>query len=242
MTGLMDSPLTRGEVGNLEELLTTLRKSAVVVNKEFAKKIGISPSASITCVKPSGTVSQLVDAASGIHARHAEQYIRTVRADNKDPLCMFMKDLGFPHEADVSKPEHTTVFAFPIRSPKSVYRNDMTAIEQLKMWLVYQENWCEHKPSVTITVRETEWMEVGAWVYKHFDKISGISFLPHSDHSYKQAPYQDCTIEEYEALVTKIPTNVDWLGLSKYEKEDNTVGTQTYACSGDKCEIVDIVG
>ena len=242
MTGIMDSPLTRGEVGNLEELLTTLRKSAVVVNKEFAKKIGISPSASITCVKPSGTVSQLVDAASGIHARHAEQYIRTVRADNKDPLCMFMKDLGFPHEADVSKPEHTTVFAFPIRSPKSVYRNDMTAIEQLKMWLVYQENWCEHKPSVTITVRETEWMEVGAWVYKHFDKISGISFLPHSDHSYKQAPYQDCTIEEYEALVTKIPTNVDWLGLSKYEKEDNTVGTQTYACSGDKCEIVDIVG
>ena len=242
MTGIMDSPLTRGEVGNLEELLTTLRKSAVVVNKEFAKKIGISPSASITCVKPSGTVSQLVDAASGIHARHAEQYIRTVRADNKDPLCMFMKDLGFPHEADVSKPEHTTVFAFPIRSPKSVYRNDMTAIEQLKMWLVYQENWCEHKPSVTITVRETEWMEVGAWVYKHFDKISVISFLPHSDHSYKQAPYQDCTIEEYEALVTKIPTNVDWLGLSKYEKEDNTVGTQTYACSGDKCEIVDIVG
>lgn len=242
MTGIMDSPLTRGEVGNLEELLTTLRKSAVVVNKEFAKKIGISPSASITCVKPSGTVSQLVDAASGIHARHAEQYIRTVRADNKDPLCMFMKDLGFPHEADVSKPEHTTVFAFPIRSPKSVYRNDMTAIEQLKMWLVYQENWCEHKPSVTITVRETEWMEVGAWVYKHFDKISGISFLPHSDHSYKQAPYQDCTIEEYEALVAKIPTNVDWLGLSKYEKEDNTVGTQTYACSGDKCEIVDIVG
>lgn len=242
MTGIMDSPLTRGEVGNLEELLTTLRKSAVVVNKEFAKKIGISPSASITCVKPSGTVSQLVDAASGIHARHAEQYIRTVRADNKDPLCMFMKDLGFPHEADVSKPEHTTVFAFPIRSPKSVYRNDMTAIEQLKMWLVYQENWCEHKPSVTITVRETEWMEVGAWVYKHFDKISGISFLPHSDHSYKQAPYQDCTIEEYEALVTKIPTNVDWLGLSKYEKEDNTVGTQTYACSGDKCEIVDIIG
>ena len=242
MTGIMDSPLTRGEVGNLEELLTTLRKSAVVVNKEFAKKIGISPSASITCVKPSGTVSQLVDAASGIHARHAEQYIRTVRADNKDPLCMFMKDLGFPHEADVSKPEHTTVFAFPIRSPKSVYRNDMTAIEQLKMWLVYQENWCEHKPSVTITVRETEWMEVGAWVYKHFDKISGISFLPHSDHSYKQAPYQDCTIEEYEALVTKIPTNVDWLGLSKYEKEDNTVGTQTFACSGDKCEIVDIIG
>ena len=242
MTGIMDSPLTRGEVGNLEELLTTLRKRAVVVNKEFAKKIGISPSASITCVKPSGTVSQLVDAASGIHARHAEQYIRTVRADNKDPLCMFMKDLGFPHEADVSKPEHTTVFAFPIRSPKSVYRNDMTAIEQLKMWLVYQENWCEHKPSVTITVRETEWMEVGAWVYKHFDKISGISFLPHSDHSYKQAPYQDCTIEEYEALVTKIPTNVDWLGLSKYEKEDNTVGTQTYACSGDKCEIVDIIG
>jgi len=242
MTGIMDCPLTRGDAGSqaLKTMLCDLRTQAVKTNADYSKKIGVNPSASITCVKPSGTVSQLTDSASGIHARHSEYYVRTVRADNKDPLCKFMKDLGFPWELDNIKPDHTTVFSFPIKSPKSVYRNDMNAIQQLEMWLVYQENWCEHKPSVTITVREHEWLEVGAWVYRHFDKISGISFLPHSDHAYKQAPYQECDVAEYELLVTKIPTEVDWTGLAKYEKEDNTAGTQTLACSGDKCELVDL--
>ena len=151
-----------------------------------------------------------------------------------------MVDLGFPHEPCVMKPEHTMVFAFPMKAEGSVTRNDMTAIEQLDLWLVYQRNWCEHKPSVTITVKEHEWMEVGAWVYKHFDEISGISFLPHSDHTYRQAPYQDCTKEQYEEMLAKMPKSVDWSQLKKYEKEDNTAGTQTYACSGDKCEIVDL--
>lgn len=242
MTGIMDCPLTRGDAGSqaLKTMLSDLRAQAVKTNADYAKKIGVNPSASITCVKPSGTVSQLTDSASGIHARHSEYYVRTVRADNKDPLCKFMKDLGFPWELDNMKPDHTTVFSFPIKSPKSVYRNDLNAIQQLEMWLVYQENWCEHKPSVTITVREHEWLEVGAWVYRHFDKISGISFLPHSDHTYKQAPYQECDVAEYELLETKIPTVVDWTGLAKYEKEDNTAGTQTLACSGDKCELVDL--
>jgi ribonucleoside-triphosphate reductase len=242
MTGIMDCHLTNGGDGmhKLKTVLRELRELAVKTNSDYAKKIGVNPSAAITCVKPSGTVSQLTDSASGIHARHSEYYIRTVRADNKDPLCKFMKDLGFPNEADGMKPDHTTVFSFPIKSPKSVYRNDLTALQQLEMWLIYQENWCEHKPSVTITVREHEWLEVGAWVYAHFDKISGISFLPHSDHTYKQAPYQECSVAEYEALAAKIPTNVDWSGLCKYEKEDNTAGTQTMACSGDKCELVDL--
>jgi len=242
MTGIMDCHLTNGGDGmhKLKTVLRELRELAVKTNADYAKKIGVNPSAAITCVKPSGTVSQLTDSASGIHARHSEYYIRTVRADNKDPLCKFMKDLGFPNEADGMKPDHTTVFSFPIKSPKSVYRNDLTALQQLEMWLIYQENWCEHKPSVTITVREHEWLEVGAWVYAHFDKISGISFLPHSDHTYKQAPYQECSVAEYEALAAKIPTNVDWSGLCKYEKEDNTAGTQTMACSGDKCELVDL--
>jgi ribonucleoside-triphosphate reductase len=242
MTGIMDCHLTNGSDGTdkLKTVLRELRELAVKTNADYAKKIGVNPSASITCVKPSGTVSQLTDSASGIHARHSEYYIRTVRADNKDPLCKFMKDLGFPNEPDAMKPDHTTVFSFPIKSPKSVYRNDLTALQQLEMWLIYQENWCEHKPSVTITVREHEWLEVGAWVYAHFDKISGISFLPHSDHTYKQAPYQECGVAEYESLTGKIPTNVDWSGLCNYEKEDHTAGTQTMACSGDKCELVDL--
>jgi ribonucleoside-diphosphate reductase alpha chain len=183
----------------------------------------------------------LTDAASGIHARHSDYYIRTVRADNKDPLCTFMKEAGFPHEACVMKPEHVTVFSFPIKSPDAcVTRNDMTAIEQLELWLQYQKHWCEHKPSVTITVKEHEWPIVGGWVYENFDEVSGISFLPHSDHSYRQAPYQDCTKEEYEELLTKLPTDIDWSRLGEYEKEDNTSGTQTFACSGDSCEIVDL--
>jgi ribonucleoside-diphosphate reductase alpha chain len=186
-------------------------------------------------------VSQLVDAASGIHARHNEYYIRTVRADRKDPICQFMIDQGFPAEPCVMRPDHTMVFSFPMKSPDgSPTRNDLTAIEHLELWKKYQDFWCEHKPSVTITVREPEWLDVGAWVYKYIDSISGISFLPHSEHSYKQAPYQDCTKEEYEAMLSRMPKNVDWSLLSNYEKEDTTTGTQTFACNANSCEIVDL--
>jgi ribonucleoside-diphosphate reductase alpha chain len=187
------------------------------------------------------TVSQLVDAASGIHPRHSEYYIRTVRADQKDPLCNMMIDMGFPHEKCVMKPDSVMVFSFPTKSPDGcLTRNDLSALDHLSLWLTYQRFWCEHKPSITVTVRENEWMEVGAWVYKHFDEISGISFLPHSDHSYRQAPYQECTKEEFEALTEKMPKNVNWSDLHKYEKEDKTTGTQQFACSGDKCELVDL--
>lgn len=241
LTGILDCMYTNNNDERLETLLSLLRQDAVKTNKEWADKIGIEPSAAITCVKPSGTVSQLTDAASGIHARHAPYYIRTVRADNKDPLCQMMKEMGFPNEADIMKPEHTTVFSFPMKSPdRSVFRKDMTALQHLELWLTYQRHWCEHKPSITVTVKEHEWMEVGAWVYKHFDEVSGISFLPYADHSYQQAPYQDCTKEEYEALLAKMPKNVEWSMLQNYEKEDQTVGNQTFACSGDKCEVVDL--
>jgi ribonucleoside-triphosphate reductase len=222
-------------------MLNDLKSHAYEVNKLLAKNLNINPSAAITCVKPSGTVSQLVDAASGIHARHSKYYIRTVRADVKDPLCKLMVDLGFPHEPCVIKPQHTMIFSFPIKSPDTcITRNEMTAIEQLELWKMYQDHWCEHKPSVTITVREEEWMEVGAWVYKNFDDISGISFLPHSDHTYRQAPYQECTQITHTALAVEMPKNVDWSLLSNYEKEDNTAGSQTFSCTGDKCEIVDL--
>ena len=243
LTGIMDNALTSGSKGDLPQLLQELRKVAVETNKEWSKKLGIEQSTSITCVKPSGTVSQLVDAASGIHARHNPYYIRTVRADIKDPLCQFMKDKGFPCEPDVMKPDHTMVFSFPVKSPdNAVCRTDMSAIEQLELWKLYQENWCEHKPSVTITVKEHEWMAVGSWVWDNFDMMSGVSFLPHSDHTYRQAPYQDCTEEEYMELKAQLPDDVDWSELGTYEAEDNTAGTQTMACSGDSCEIVDLTG
>jgi len=241
LTGIMDNPLMTSKNKGLEQTLKHLRMIAVNTNKEWADKLGIQQSTSVTCVKPSGTVSQLVDSASGIHARHSKHYIRTVRGDNKDPLTKFMIDQGIPAEPCVMKPDTTTVFSFPIESPKgAVTRNDMTAIDQLEMWLEYQRHFCEHKPSVTITVRDAEWMEVGAFVYKYFDEMSGVSFLPHSDHTYQQAPYQDCTKKEYQALSKKLPEKIDWSLLSSYEEEDNTVAMQTLACSGDVCEIVDI--
>jgi len=242
LTGIMDNPLMTSANKGLEKTLEYLREVAVRTNNNWADRLGIAPSAAITCVKPSGTVSQLVDSASGIHARHSPYYIRTVRGDNKDPLTQMMKDQGIPNEPCVMKPETTTVFSFPQKSPnKAVTRNDMTAIEQLEMWLTYQRHWCEHKPSVTVTVRSDEWMEVGAFVYKHFDEMSGVSFLPHSDHTYQQAPYQDCTKEEYKELLSKMPKSIDWSKLSEYEQEDNTVAMQTMACTGDVCEVVDIV-
>ena len=242
LTGIMDNPLTNGKKKGLGDLLENLKNVAIKTNKEWAEKLGISQSAAITCVKPSGTVSQLVDSASGIHARHNPYYIRTVRADNKDPLCRFMKEAGFPAEADVMKPKHTTVFSFPMQSPKNaVFRTDMTAKEQLQLWKQYQEHWCEHKPSVTISVKEHEWMEVGSWVWDHFDSISGISFLPFSDHTYRQAPYQDCSKQEYEEALQAMPKNVDWSLLSKYEEKDFTSGSQELACAADGgCEVVDL--
>ena len=241
LTGIMDNPLLTSKNAGLEATLKELQNVAIETNADWAERLGIPVSAAITCVKPSGTVSQLVDSASGIHARHSEYYIRTVRGDNKDPLTQFMKDQGIPNEPCVMKPEQTTVFSFPQKSPaRAVTRNDMTAVEQLETWLMYQRNWCEHKPSVTISVRDSEWVQVGAFVYKHFDEMSGVSFLPHSDHTYQQAPYQDCTKQEYEEMLSFMPTNIDWAKLSEYESEDNTSGMQTLACSGDACEIVDL--
>jgi ribonucleoside-diphosphate reductase alpha chain len=242
LTGIMDNPLLTSKNKGLEKTLEHLRNVAVTTNAEWAERLGIPVSASITCVKPSGTVSQLVDSASGIHARHSAYYIRTVRGDNKDPLTQFMIDQGIPAEPCVFKGDTTTVFSFPQKAPaNAVTRNDMTAIEQLETWLIYQRSWCEHKPSVTITVRDHEWLSVGAFVYEHFDEMSGVSFLPHSDHTYQQAPYQDCTKEECEELLKLMPERIDWSKLNEYEQEDNTVAMQTMACSGDSCEIVDLV-
>ena len=239
MTGIMDNELTNGRKEGLDKRLEELRDIAVETNKEWAEKLGIPQSAAITCVKPSGTVSQLVDSASGIHARHNPYYIRTVRGDKKDPLTKMMTDAGFPVEDDVMKPEHTSVFSFPMKAPENaVFRTEMTAIEQLELWLQYQKHWCEHKPSVTISVKEHEWMEVGAWVYKNFEWMSGVSFLPFSDHVYRQAPYQDCSEEEYQELLAQMPEGVDWIKLTEYENKDMTVGSQELACSAGFCEIV----
>ena len=245
LTGIMDCPITNGKeyfnrrrAHALPTILQDLRNVAIKTNAELAKKIGINQSVAVTCVKPSGTVSQLVDAASGIHARHNPYYIRTVRGDKKDPLTKMMRDAGFPVEDDATNPSHTSVFSFPIKvDENAVFRSDMTAIKQLELWKVYQEHWCEHKPSVTISVKEDEWLDVGAWVYEHFDYMSGVSFLPFSEHTYKQAPYQDCVEEEYEVLLSKMPKDVKWSKLSDYEKTDMTIASQELACSGGFCEI-----
>ena len=236
LTGILDNP----KLGKADDL-KRLRQQAVDTNLGLAEQLGIPQSTAITCVKPSGTVSQLVDSASGIHARHSAYYIRTVRGDKKDPLSQFLIDQGIPHEDDLMQPENTVVFSFPMKSPtKAVLREDLSAITQLENWKNYQEHWCEHKPSVTISVKEDEWFEVGSWVYNNFKDVAGVSFLPHSDHTYKQAPYQDISKEEYDALSKKMPRNVDWTLLSNYEREDNTTGTQELACSAGACEIVDI--
>ena len=241
LTGIMDNRLTTSQNAGLEKTLERLKNVAISTNAEWAERLNIPVATAISCVKPSGTVSQLVDSASGIHARHSPYYVRTVRGDNKDPLTRFMIDHGIPNEPEEYNPEQTTVFSFPIKSPEgAVTRNDMTAVEQLEMWLTYQRFWCEHKPSVTISVRNEEWLEVGAFVYKHFDEMSGVSFLPHSDHNYVQPPYQDCSKEEYEELLATMPESIDWSKLSEYENEDNTAGSQTMACSGDTCELVDL--
>ena len=242
LTGIMDCHLTNGSSDeySLTYILEELKQVAIDTNKEWAEKLGIPQSTAITAVKPSGTVSQLVDSASGIHTRHSEYYIRTVRGDNKDPLAQFMQDQGIPSEPCVMKPETTTVFSFPVKAPEgAVTRKDVGAIEQLELWLTYQRHWCEHKPSVTISVKDSEWMDVGAFVYKHFDEMSGVSFLPYDGGSYQQAPYQECSKEDYEKALGVMPESVDWTKLSDYEKEDNTSGMQTFACVGS-CEIVDL--
>jgi len=242
LTGIMDNQLTTIKNSGLDKMLRHLKQVAVDTNKEWAERLDIPVSAAITCVKPSGTVSQLVDSSSGIHARHSPYYIRTVRGDIKDPLTQFMKDKGVPNEPCVMKPDTTVVFSFPQKAPAgAVCTSDMSAIEQLEMWLMYQRNWCEHKPSVTINVKSDEWFEVGAFVYKHFDEMSGVSFLPYSEHTYQQAPYQECGKSDYETLKSVMPTSIDWSELADYEQEDNTSGSQTMACSGDSCEIVDLV-
>ena len=258
LTGIMDNPLMTSANEGLEETLEHLRGVAVATNVEWADRLGIPVSAAITCVKPSGTVSQLVDSASGIHTRHSPYYIRTVRGDNKDPLTQFMKDQGIPNEPCVMKPDTTTVFSFPVKSPEgAVVRDDVSAMEQLKTWLIYQRHWCEHKPSVTVSVKDNEWMEVGAFVYEHFDEMSGVSFLPYDGGTYQQAPYQETGETEgvyelfelepklitpaYKDLLEVMPKAIDWSKLSEYEQEDNTSGMQTLSCTGDSCEIVDLV-
>jgi ribonucleoside-diphosphate reductase alpha chain len=241
LTGIMDNPLMTLKNKGLEKTLDHLKQIAVTTNATWAERLDIPVSAAICCVKPSGTVSQLVDSSSGIHARHSAYYIRTVRGDNKDPLTKFMIDQGIPNEPDVMKPDATTVFSFPMKAPEgATVTADMTAIEQLEMWLAYQRHWCEHKPSVTINVKNDEWFEVGAFVYKHFDEMSGVSFLPFNEHTYQQAPYQECDESAYHKMLGIMPSNIDWSLLSEYESEDNTSGSQTLACSGDACEIVDL--
>ena len=236
----MDHPTLSGrrDKGVLKTWLTELKEEAIKANAEWAKRLNINVSAAITAVKPSGTVSQLVDSASGIHPRYSDYYIRTVRTDKKDHIYEFLRDQGFPVEDAIGKEDSTAIFSFPMKAPEgSVLRNDMSALEQLKLWKVYQEHWCEHKPSVTISVREEEWVDVGAWVYDHFDGISGISFLPHSDHSYQQAPYEECDEQTYIEMVSKVPM-ITWGELSDYEKEDYTTSSQELACTGNACEVI----
>jgi len=241
LTGIMDNPLMTSKNEGLERTLEHLRTIAVDTNADWSSRLGVPQSTAITCVKPSGTVSQLVDSASGIHTRHSNYYIRTVRGDNKDPLTQFMIAEGFPAEPCVMKPDQTTVFSFPQKAPSNaVTRHDLTAVEQLETWLAYQRHWCEHKPSVTISVKEHEWLDVGAFVYKHFDEMSGVSFLPYDGGTYQQAPYQECDKERYDLVMEQMPKSIDWSELAEYEQEDNTAGMQTMACSGDTCELVDL--
>lgn len=241
LTGIMDNPLMTSTNKGLEKTLEHLRSVAVSTNSEWASRLDIPESTAITCVKPSGTVSQLVDSASGIHTRHSAYYIRTVRGDNKDPLTQFMIDQGVPSEPCAMKPDNTTVFSFPVKAPdNAITRHDMSAVEQLETWLTYQRHWCEHKPSVTVSVKDDEWLDVGAFVYKHFDEMSGVSFLPYDGTPYQQAPYQECDKEQYEEVLSQMPKSIDWSDLAEYEAEDNTAGMQTMACSGDTCEIVDL--
>lgn len=238
MTGIMDHEVLSKPSDEAAHWLTQLREHAVKTNAKWAKKLGINASVAITTVKPSGTVSQLVDSASGIHPRYSQHYVRTVRADKKDPLAQFMRAEGFPVEDCVMKPDTTDVFSFPVRGPEhAVFRNDMSAIQQLEHYLMFKRFWCEHNPSITVYVRDHEWLAVGDWVYNNFDDVGGVSFLPHTDHVYQQAPYTECSEAEYEELAGKMPA-VAWSKLQEFEKEDSTTNQQTLACSSGSCEII----
>ena len=234
LTGILDAPEILSN-----ETLSALREIAIETNREWAGRLGINPSTAITCVKPSGTVSQLVDSASGLHPRHSKFYLRTIRADNKDPLTSFLRDAGVYSEPDVTAPETTSVFYFPQKAPdKALLRNDISAVEQLEIWKTLQENWCEHKPSATIYVKDDEWMKVGSWVYENFDSLSGVAFLPYDGGSYKQAPYQEISEDEYDDFLKKHPSpEIDWSDMRFYEDDDNTTGSQELACVGSSCEV-----
>jgi ribonucleoside-triphosphate reductase len=242
LTGIMDHKILAGDIFNqnaLKDMLINLKEHSIKTNKKWAEMLGVNQATAITCVKPSGTVSQLVDSASGIHPRYSPYYLRTVRADKKDPLCDMMLDKGFYGEDDVMKPNDTKVIYFPMKSPtSSIMRDAKSAIEQLEIWKMYQLHWCEHKPSITVYVKEEEWLQVGAWVYENFDVMSGVSFLPHSDHSYKQAPYQEVDKKTYEKWLAKTPRNINWMDLTQYEKEDTTTSSKELACTAGACEIV----
>jgi ribonucleoside-diphosphate reductase alpha chain len=243
LTGQFSHSVLNGNSGmdDLATWLNEMRDYSVKINKEWSEKLNIPQSAAITCVKPSGTVSQLVNVASGMHPWHSQFYARTIRGDNKDPITHLLKDMGVKNEPDVMKPTENTVFTFPIKAPEgSLLRQDLNAIQHLELWLAYQRHWAEHKPSITVSVKEDEWMEVGAWVYKHIDEMSGVSFLPYSEHTYQQAPYQEISEDEYNVLVLNTPKAIDWNWLKLYETEDLTTGSQEYACVAGYCEITDI--
>jgi len=237
MTGILDNHLLNDPDDEaLPELLEKLRDAAVATNAEFAAAIGINQSVAVTAIKPEGTVSQLCSTASGIHPQHSQYYIRRVRADNKDPLTQFMLKSGFIGEPCVMKPESTTVFSFPVAVAEgALLREDLTAVEHLRLWLIYQRHYCEHKPSVTISVLEKEWMEVGAWVYKHFDEVTGVSFLPMDGGTYRQAPYEECTEEDYKKLLDQQPSGIDWDNFQEYD--DNVEGAQMLSCTAGGCSI-----
>jgi len=244
LTGQFGNKFFNGSEGldKLADALDELREFAINTNAIYARELGINPSAAITTVKPSGTVSQLVKSSSGMHPWHSEYYIRTVRNSNNDPLTQFLKDSGIPNEPCVMRPGDTTVFSYPTKAPEgAIVQENLSALEHLEIWRVYRNHWTEHNPSVTISVGEDEWIEVAAWVYKNWDDVAGISFLPRTDHVYKQAPYQAVSKEEYEELLSKMPKTIHWSLLSHYEVEDNTEGSQTLACSAGACEVVDIV-
>lgn len=247
MTGIMDHPFMSGNSKTLEgagdmklsEVLQALKEVAIKTNKQWAEYLGIEHSKAITCVKPSGTVSQLTDAASGIHPRFSQYYIRRVRADKKDPVSKLMRDAGVPVEDDIMSPQQTDVFSFPLKSPKTaLIRDDVSALDQLRLWLVYQKNWCEHKPSITVYVKENEWIEVAAFVYKYFDEMSGVSFLPYDNGTYRQAPYEEISEEVYLSELSKMPKSIDWSSISRYEKEDQTENMKELACTAGVCELV----
>jgi ribonucleoside-diphosphate reductase alpha chain len=243
LTGQLGHQTLSGQAGidSLISLLTQMREVAIDQNYTVATAMGINPSTAITTAKPSGTVSQLTASSSGMHPWHSEYYLRSVRGDNKDPITEFLKDAGIPHEPDVTAQDSTTVFYFPQKAPKgALTRTDLTAIEHLEIWKAYKENWTEHNPSVTISVREDEWIGVANWVYENWDCVGGISFLPYSDHTYRQAPYQDCDEATYKQFVADMPKSIDWSLLSAYEHEDTTTGTQTLSCTAGNCEVVDL--